>query len=142
MSWIARTAPDVPGRTPSHKEVFGHDHLSGAVAWLAYVDLPRAFIGFGGKDRAAVLEQSWEHRQKELKDPFYATWQTRTATAGWTPLALLNGTAVESGCRVLTSPSSSAPSTGPSGRPPVRSAPSSPAGPPPVRKNPRWAGPP
>ncbi|WP_330329135.1 hypothetical protein OHS33_04905 [Streptomyces sp. NBC_00536] len=104
MSWIARTAPDVPGRTPSHKEVFGHDHLSGAVAWLAYVDLPRAFIGFGGKDRAAVLEQSWEHRQKELKDPFYATWQTRTATAGWTPLALLNGTAVESGCRVLTSP--------------------------------------
>ncbi|WP_327251465.1 hypothetical protein [Streptomyces sp. NBC_01244] len=102
MSWISRNSPDVQGETPSHQVVFGKDHLSGALAWLTYVDLPRAFTGFGGKDRAAVLEQSWEHQQKELKDPFYATWQT--ATTAWTPLALFNGTAAESGCRVLTAP--------------------------------------
>ncbi|MFD3335931.1 hypothetical protein ACFWV1_25240 [Streptomyces sp. NPDC058700] len=106
MSWIARTTPDAPAATAGHQEVFGQDHLSGALAWLTYVDLPRAFVGFGGKDRAAVLEQSWERRQEELKRPFYGTWNATgdSDAAAWTPLALFNGTAVESGCRVLTSP--------------------------------------
>ncbi|WP_371680126.1 hypothetical protein [Streptomyces sp. NBC_01276] len=105
ISWIARTSPDAPDGDPSHRKVFGQDHLSGALAWMAFVDLPRAFVGFPGKDRAAVLEQSWEHRQKELEQPFYATWQPSSdgSTTTWTPLALLNGAAAESGCRVLTS---------------------------------------
>ncbi|MEE1752123.1 hypothetical protein [Streptomyces sp. SP18CS02] len=111
VSWLSRTGPPsgVPkGPRDDHKSVFGADHLSPAVAWMVFVDLPRAFIGFPGKDRAAVLEQSWENRQEALKDPFYASWlatpQPPPAARSWTPLALLNGTAVESGCRVLTSP--------------------------------------
>lgn len=114
VSWLARPRTDDP---TSHEWVFGSDHLSAALAWMTYVDLPRSFIGFPGKDRAAVLEQSWEGRQRELKEDFYATWQQPTGPVtarppgrgassggGWNPLALLNGTAVESGCRVLTAP--------------------------------------
>lgn len=106
VSWLSQTPPNSPHHV-SHKEVFDADHLSGALAWMTFVDLPRAFIGFEGKDRAAVLEQSWERRQPELKLPFYGTWLAGAGVAGnrsWTPLALLNGTAAESGCRVLTAP--------------------------------------
>ncbi|HET6354258.1 hypothetical protein [Streptomyces sp.] len=99
VSWISRPRQDDPH---SHERIFGTDHLSGALAWMTFVDLPRSFIGFHQKDRAAVMEESWERSQRELELPFYATWQ-QPGTA-WTPLALLNGTAVESGCRVLTAP--------------------------------------
>ncbi|MFD9465498.1 hypothetical protein [Streptomyces sp. NPDC060027] len=99
ISWIARPRTN---DSASHRWVFGADHLSAPLAWMTYVDLPRSFIGFPGKDRAAVLEQSWEGRQRELKKDFYATWQRRGPY--WNPLALLNGTAIESGCRVLTAP--------------------------------------
>ncbi|MCZ4097937.1 hypothetical protein C8250_006985 [Streptomyces sp. So13.3] len=99
VSWLSRPRKADPH---SHERVFGTDHLSGALAWMTFVDLPRSFIGFPGKDRAAVMEESWERSQGELAGSFYATWQ-QPGTA-WTPLALLNGTAVESGCRVLTAP--------------------------------------
>lgn len=99
ISWLARPRTNDPAH---HRWVFGADHLSAPLAWMTYVDLPRSFIGFPGKDRAAVLEQSWEGRQQELKEDFYATWQRRGPY--WHPLALLNGTSVESGCRVLTAP--------------------------------------
>ncbi|MER5472796.1 hypothetical protein [Streptomyces sp. NPDC002685] len=99
VSWLARPRTNDPA---SHERVFGADHLSAPLAWMTYVDLPRSFIGFPGKDRAAVLEQSWEGGQQELKEDFYATWQQPGPY--WNPLALLNGTAVESGCRVLTAP--------------------------------------
>ncbi|MFE6840136.1 hypothetical protein ACFVFI_35580 [Streptomyces sp. NPDC057705] len=106
VSWLSQTAPGGPDHV-THKEAFDADHLSGALAWMTFVDLPRAFIGFEGKDRAAVLEQSWERRQPELKQAFYGTWLAGAGVAGsrpWVPLALLNGTAAESGCRVLTAP--------------------------------------
>ncbi|NUK03232.1 hypothetical protein [Streptomyces lunaelactis] len=116
VAWLSRTR--TPAESPHkdaatsraqlansggwYQDVFGADHLSAAVAWMLYVDIPREFIGFGGKDRAAVLEESWEDKQSKLGDLFYSTWQNTASS--WTPLALLNGTAVESGCRVLTSP--------------------------------------
>ncbi|MBT2455606.1 hypothetical protein [Streptomyces sp. ISL-86] len=114
VSWLSQTAPGSADHV-SNKKAFDADHLSGALAWMTFVDLPRAFIGFEGKDRAAVLEQSWERRQPELKLPFYETWLgsgggagaasgVGTGSGSWTPLALLNGTAAESGCRVLTAP--------------------------------------
>ncbi|MFE9240564.1 hypothetical protein [Streptomyces sp. NPDC007007] len=105
MSWISRAEADAKD-APTHREVFGQDHLSEVLAWLAFVDLPRAFFGFDVQDRAAVLEKSWERRQEELAEAFYATWQTLPKDTGtpWRPLAILNGSATESGCRVLTSP--------------------------------------
>jgi hypothetical protein len=44
------------------KEKMGVDSLSPTMAWLLYVDLPRALIGFGSgiPDRAAVTEWAWE----------------------------------------------------------------------------------
>lgn len=117
VSWLSRPRQADPR---SHTRIFGTDHLSGALAWMTFVDLPRSFIGFHGKDRAAVIEESWERKQKELAQGFYATWQQ--PGTDWIPLALLNGTAVESGCRVLTSPSNWVPSTGRSARPPASDA--------------------
>ncbi|MEV4026229.1 hypothetical protein AB0K14_25595 [Actinosynnema sp. NPDC050801] len=94
MSWLSK---------PEEKaeQVFDQDHLSATVAWLLHVDLPRSFLGFGGLDRAAVLEMSWEREQRALEQPFYAHW---APGAEWMPLALLNGTSVESGCRTLVAP--------------------------------------
>ncbi|MCT4351882.1 hypothetical protein M5362_01875 [Streptomyces sp. Je 1-79] len=99
VSWLVRPPDERPGSEPSHKTVFGHDHLSSTLAWMMYMDLPRLFIGGEIMDRAAVLEQSWEHRQPDLADSFYTP-----RDAAWRPLPLLNGTAVQSGCRVLASP--------------------------------------
>ena len=44
------------------KDKMGTDSLSPAMAWLLYVDLPRALIGYGSgiPDRAAVTEWAWE----------------------------------------------------------------------------------
>ncbi|MFE5679751.1 hypothetical protein ACFQ7B_37235 [Streptomyces erythrochromogenes] len=100
VSWISRQNAQPPAGVPAHKGVFGHDHLSSTLAWMLYFDIPRFFVGFHHKDRAAVLEQSWEHRQKELNEVFYSQ---RLGAAAWRPIALLNGTAVQSGCRVLAS---------------------------------------
>jgi hypothetical protein len=71
------------------------------------VDAPRSLFGFPGLDRAALLEQSWEQSQLQLADPFLRSYPQMTGQAAsgtWRPLALLNGTAVESGCRALTAP--------------------------------------
>ncbi|MEV7560157.1 hypothetical protein [Streptomyces sp. NPDC089795] len=100
VSWISRHKTLPPAKAADHKGVFGHDHLSSTLAWMLYFDVPRSFVGFNHKDRAAVLEQSWERRQAELADDFYTE---RPVNEVWRPIALLNGTAVQSGCRVLAS---------------------------------------
>ncbi|MGX1887427.1 hypothetical protein [Streptomyces sp. NPDC055287] len=99
ISWLSRPQQEDSNH---HKRVFGADHLSLPLAWMTFVDLPRAFFGFPGKDRARVMEESWETKQGDLQKPFYATWHPPVTP--WVPLALLNGTSVESGCRVLTAP--------------------------------------
>jgi hypothetical protein len=91
------------------------DHLSALGSWMLYVDAPRSLLGFRGPDRAALLEQSWEASQPQLRTGFLASYASASdgavgaAAAGqgsapWRPLALINGTAVESGCRALTAP--------------------------------------
>ncbi|MFD3400090.1 hypothetical protein ACFWUU_05425 [Kribbella sp. NPDC058693] len=82
------------------------DHLSSLTSWMLYADVPRSMLGYGGPDRAALLEESLEHSQPALADPFLEGYRpmTTATTNAWRPLALLNGTAVESGCRALTAP--------------------------------------
>src|SRR5207244_3290122 len=67
------------------------DHLSPALASLLFVDLPRGFIGYDAADRAERLERSWESSDSQLAHTFESLPDL--------PLLLLNGTAVDSGCR-------------------------------------------
>ncbi|GLZ28386.1 hypothetical protein Lesp02_05760 [Lentzea sp. NBRC 105346] len=97
MSWVSTE----PGDKTSYQQVFGKDHLTAAISWMVNVDVPRSFLGFPQYDRAAVLERSWERAQPALGDSFHAMWRPGRPT---TPLVLLNGTAVESGCRALVAP--------------------------------------
>ncbi len=97
--WYQRPRPP----TTWYETALGADHLSASAAWLLDVDLPRLLFGYGGTDRAVMLERSWESTMPELTHGFLATYQQDMAI-GWMPLALLNGTSVESGCRLVTSP--------------------------------------
>jgi hypothetical protein len=97
MSWVVHQSSN----SGWYKQAFGTDYLSSALSWLLYVDIPRSIIGFGGVDRAAVLEESMERSQPELNQPFLATY---ASGPGWVPLALLNGTSAETGCRALVAP--------------------------------------
>jgi hypothetical protein len=85
------------------------DHLSAMASWMLYVDAPRAWVGFPGPDRAEQLERSWESSQPTMGHSFMRAYEESLALAPpdlrlWRPLALVNGTAVESGCRALTAP--------------------------------------
>lgn len=87
----------------------GADHLSAATAWLLYVDTPRAWLGYPWSDRAAMLEHSWELALPALNSGYLDSYglggaQDESMSAPWRPLALLNGTAVESGCRTVVAP--------------------------------------
>lgn len=104
--WYQR--PAVSGTNTSwYDTALSVDHLSDLLSWMLYVDGPRSLLGFPGLDHAALLEQSWEQSQAQLAGPFLRSYPQMTNQAGsrtWRPLALLNGTAVESGCRALTAP--------------------------------------
>jgi hypothetical protein len=83
------------------------DFLTDPMMWMVTADLGRAFVGFGGEDRAARLENTFsDHITGMDKDFFAGTW----GLGGRDPLMLLTGTQVESGCRLnvsglrLTSP--------------------------------------
>lgn len=105
--WFQRAAiTQASTSTPWFEEALGVDHLSGVFSWMLYVDSPRAFIGFPGDDRAAVIEESWESSDAALGDPFFQNYGAMLGgrAHGWVPLALLNGAAVESGCQTLTAP--------------------------------------
>lgn len=104
--WYQRTA-SAGGQPKWYDTALSADHLSSVASWMLNVDAPRALIGFGGADRAAALEQSWERSQPALRHPFLGSYAASTSVnvgTTWRPLALLNGTAVESGCRALTAP--------------------------------------
>lgn len=102
MYWLTGEPADpASGGRPWYDAPLTADHLSNAASWMLYVDVPRVLFGYGGADRAAALERSWERSQPALINPFLAGYRDTTA---WRPLALLNGAAVESGCRAVTAP--------------------------------------
>ncbi len=76
------------------------DFLTGPLSWMLTTDLARAFVGFGGEDRARRLEDSFSAHVTGLDQDFFAgTW----GLGGPTPLMLLTATQVESGCRLNVS---------------------------------------
>jgi hypothetical protein len=94
--------PDDPATEhhPWFRRIWGAtDLVSVPVSWGLLVDLPRSLIGFGGPDRAHRFEQSWEHQDRTLREDFFDGQGDR----GGSPLLLLAGTQVESGCRMNVS---------------------------------------
>lgn len=82
------------------KEKMGADSLSPAMAWLLYVDLPRALIGYGSgiPDRAAVTEWAWEAPWDgggALGRGVFDLWQYEPEL----PPVVFNGTSVGDSCR-------------------------------------------
>jgi hypothetical protein len=82
------------------KEKMGVDSLSPTMAWLLYVDLPRALIGFGSgiPDRAAVTEWAWEApwgAGSALGRGLFDLWQAESGL----PPVLFNGTNAGDDCR-------------------------------------------
>ncbi len=76
------------------------DFLTDPLTWMLSVDLARGFVGFGGADRAARLEDSWTRHMPSMGDDFFAgTW----GLGGHRPVLMLTGTQVESGCRLNVS---------------------------------------
>jgi hypothetical protein len=87
------------------------DFLTDPLTWLLTVDAARAFIGYGGEDRARRMSDDFAEHVTGLGDDFFAgTW----GLSGRSPLMLLTATQVESGCRLnlsglrLTDPTSRA----------------------------------
>jgi hypothetical protein len=74
------------------------DFAAVPVTWGLLVDLPRNLIGFDSQDRARRFEQAWEREDPTLKNDFFAGQSSKT------PLLMLAGTQVESGCRLSISP--------------------------------------
>jgi hypothetical protein len=106
---------------------FGADYLSPALAGLLYPDLAQRFVPFGVfPDRAAALEEAWvqgwrdaadadadacapaDRTSDRLRDDFMGIWngvlEGDLRAPRWVPIVLLNGTAVETGKRVITAP--------------------------------------
>jgi len=79
------------------------DYVATPLATGFTVDLPRALIGFQADDRAAWLERAWEHHDGFLKENYFTLLAPGRHDNKWTPLTILNGTQVETGCRVNTS---------------------------------------
>jgi hypothetical protein len=83
------------------------DSLAPAIAWLLYVENPWSFLRFDlTRDRARVLEESWE-RAWPAAPGLGANLLTLSAAPDTAqphvPVLVFNGTSVESGCRVNTS---------------------------------------
>jgi hypothetical protein len=104
-AWVAHLR-DEEG-TEDWVETLEADTLSPSLAWALFVDFPNGLLRTAEvKDRAEVLERSWEgewvpgpsHDGGELDDES-ALARGLFADADSLPLLLLNGTAVESGCR-------------------------------------------
>lgn len=66
-------------------------------------DLPRALLGYPGKDRAEFLELAWERHRGALRKDYFVDLAPGLSRSGWKPVSLLTGTQVETGCRVNTS---------------------------------------
>lgn len=84
------------------------DFLGPAVAGMAFRDIPNALfrISAAGHDRAAVLEDAWQHAVSQvggnLEAGFMATARPNGTDHAF-PLLALSGTSVTDGCRVTVS---------------------------------------
>jgi hypothetical protein len=79
------------------------DLVAVPVSWGLLVDLPRNLIGFSAPDRARRFEEGWEQQDPTLRGDFFAS-QPASPRKRSTPLLMLAGTQVESGCRFNVSP--------------------------------------
>jgi hypothetical protein len=83
-------------------DLSGPEPLAAAGAALTLRNLPRGLTGLNGKmdNRAAILERAWHKQSPDLalEDGFYETFDNASL-----PLLLINGTAAESGCRIVVS---------------------------------------
>ncbi|MDP9795972.1 hypothetical protein J2S43_004484 [Catenuloplanes nepalensis] len=102
----ART--ESPGRTEAAAGVpVSEEPLAALLAAGFYRDLPHMLHGIDGRgtrhiaDRARILETGWERANPALAADLATV---APATGTWRPLLLFNGTAVETGCRVVVAP--------------------------------------
>lgn len=129
-SWVATHPVGIGGcrydsaaRRRFDQRFAGADYLSPAVAGLLYPDLIQRFLPIGLlPDRARSIEEafilSWRKTVQADQRPcasikggvdfgldMLSVWQNSLAGhAPWVPIALLNGTLVESGKRIITAP--------------------------------------
>ncbi|MFI6377252.1 hypothetical protein [Streptomyces sp. NPDC050546] len=104
-----RPAPNA-GRVFAER-LAGEDTLSANMAAWFYRDLPRALHGINKLgalhpgDRATVFERSWEGLEKDLKQDFFEVTRpySKAEKSRWRPVTLLNGTDVNTGCRIVIS---------------------------------------
>jgi hypothetical protein len=83
-------------------KVFDGTFIESVVANLVSVDAPNALVQSPVfRDRAAVLEQSWENVVPELATR--TLFEPRT-TAAWQPVMLFDSATTEDGCRFIASP--------------------------------------
>ncbi|WP_410614112.1 hypothetical protein [Amycolatopsis sp. lyj-109] len=73
------------------------DPLTRPLSWMLSVDLARAYVGFGGSDRAAIIEEGIERRVEGMGQSYFDDLRR---TGSKRPLLMLTGTQVETGCRM------------------------------------------
>lgn len=101
-AWVATLDGEVRDDKTWYSAPFAKsDPLTQPLAWMLSVDLTRAFVGFGGPDRAAILEDGVGRRVNGLHSSFF---DGVYGNGGERPLLVLTGTQVESGCRISISP--------------------------------------
>ena len=84
---------------PWYREAWGETDLAAVpTTWGLLVDLPRNFIGFDAPDRARRFEEAWERQDPALARDFFAAQEAGPGPRS-TPLLMLAGTQVETGCR-------------------------------------------
>ncbi|MDP8929708.1 MAG: hypothetical protein M3O70_14325 [Actinomycetota bacterium] len=88
------------------RDRLGGDHLTAPLAWQLFVELPRSFLHFNVRDRAEVMQRSWERPwpdgdDRGLRQAFLS--KQRNQTDARVPLLMLNGASALDGCAVNTS---------------------------------------
>ncbi|GAB2864468.1 hypothetical protein [Lentzea nigeriaca] len=101
-AWVATLDGAVKDNATWYSGPFAEsDPLTQPLAWMLSVDLARAYVGFGGPDRAAILEDGIGRRVNGLHSSFFSGVY---GNGGERPLLVLTGTQVETGCRIAISP--------------------------------------
>jgi hypothetical protein len=120
-TWAAKlTESRSPGSSPPADEAastqtdwiearLGKDYVAPSLAWMLFMEAPWSLLGFNAdRDRAAVLEESWERSWPDepgLDRSQVGSKGLRQGMFGFRakhpelPVLLFNGTSVESGCR-------------------------------------------
>jgi hypothetical protein len=86
-------------------EFLSEDFLAPTLASWIFKDVPASFLpDLWQDDRAAALEQGFEHASKGLLErPFLSLFPQGGKPARWRPILLINATHEESGKRIITS---------------------------------------